>query len=60
MKTTTKKHTVTYNEFYWKMVDKIKSLDKTRQEEVSKDIEKDLEKILEGKQMVLNGNLLSM
>jgi len=60
MKKINQKQKVSYNETYWKMVDKMKTSETFKEEEIRKDIFEDLEKILKGKKMVVEGNLLSL
>jgi hypothetical protein len=60
MKKATKKHLDAYNESYWKMVEKVKTSEKCREEELRKGIFEDLERILDGKKMILEGNFIKL
>ncbi|WP_421944904.1 hypothetical protein [Pedobacter sp.] len=60
MKTTIKKRRVSYNDFYSKFVEKLRSSEIEKENEERKVIAKDIEKILDGKTMVIHGNMISL
>lgn len=61
MKATTKKQQKisSYKDFYAKAVESIRAVERQNEEQERSEIAKDIEKILDGKQMIIHGNLIA-
>lgn len=61
MKATTKKKQKisSYKDFYTKAVERIRAVERKNEEQERTEIAKDIEKILDGKQIIIHGNLMA-